>query len=968
MQQTITFLEDDATSRVIGVDDILFAAPAMTILPAPPVAPESDDDDVPIAANLETKLKKTKTKRKKVKQQRWDYELVAEPTGVASNYWDAAAPVERATKRVAKQKIKEIQDGELIAPLLPDGNSGSVVPEVVDVARKDNTKRTGKQRRSELIAVLPDGELTAALLPDGQSVIVVPEVVNVARKDKTKRTAKKRRSDLQAFMENQRLLDEASNILIDEALASPTGSGKRKVCISFSKCINESRYYNCFLCFFEHKAKLKNVKKGRTKQELLKQKNSDDAMMETNTSCLAGKQLANMTAEQRVAVNEKLNTTLKKQINKTVKAAVIAVRFNEVAEAKFVETLRNARCSAWSMVHKARPTLWEEYGVLARVKVGDWVHVLECYKVGECSEGGIGCVTFIHNEVEELQGGIECAEGGMAVNVKYVLTNTTENAITMDRITVIPMPYKDTTSALGLRKRKVKDVQQPETVIPQKTAMEWLQWGKLSRRHETAGWLKNALVHFHLLDDNPFAVWKRVIADYKTVNAIIEGMKLALGNGFVDPRDYKGKQGEGGQFVSDKSKSQALIPKNEYTIPYLLHAYDVKRTSFQRRVKADKMGKYDNIQPISLAAKGHTCIDDINIMRNKFTPRFFFARAHAMAAAPPPIEIPHWGKYTTRAQHWATEYDSLVAQGKDVSHWDRMAREHAARQPFIANELVAILQACDTTSFRDLSTRINGWCSAATIEAWFKQHPTYSMYVKNIKPGLTADNKVKQVAFSNRVHRRWDLPSTTKRILWIHSDEKWFWALVGRKNAKACPEIGVEKSSYSAHHKSHIGKVMAHCTVGFLFDGEVENGGQGFLIALHRCQAPRIPLRNVYFSSRNPLTGKIVYKGNAIKHHVGVPYNIDCNVTGSNRGTPYKPCFPVKYVWEHSLLPAIEEMVSVGGPCAGAQVVFQEDNAGPHTEGDYTSWMLCEFEKRGWKLELQAPQGLTYIFSPFNLY
>ena len=797
---------------------------------------------------------------------------------------------------------------------------------------------------------------------------VVPEVVDVARKEKTKRTGKQRRSDLQAFMANQRSIDLAADAMLPLSTGSGTTTdtcvGKPKVfpCCSLSPIASPP--CNSFLCYCDIKEKLKQVKKGRTKQEVIKQKNSDDAMTETNTSCLAGKQLANMSTEQRVAVNAKLNATLKKQINKTVKAAVIAVRFREVAEEKFVETLRNARCSAWAMIHKSRPTLWEEYGVLARVKVGDWVNVLECYKVGECSEGGIGCVMVIHNEVDEESGNSIT----VAVNVKYVLTNTTENAITMDRITVIPMPYKDTTSASGLRKRKVKEVQLPEAVIPQKTAMEWLQWGKESRRHETAGWLKSALIHYNLLEDNPFAMWKRVIADYKTVNAIIEGMKLALGNGFVDPRDHKGKQGEGGVFVSTKSKSQAHIPKNEYTIPYLLHAYDVKRTSFQRRVKADKMGKYDNRPPISIAAKGHTCIDDIEIMRNKFTARFFFARTHAMAAAPPPIEIPHWGKYTTRVQHWATEYDSLVAKGQDVSHWDRMVREHAARQPFIANELVAILQACDTTSFRDLSIRINGWCSAATIEAWFKQHPTYSMYVKNIKPGLTADNRLKQVAFANRVHRRWDLPSTTKRILWIHSDEKWFWALVGRKNAKACPEIGVEKSSYSAHHKSHIGKVMAHCTVGYLFDGEVENGGQGFLIALHRCQAPRIPLRNVYFLSRNPITGKIVYKGNAIKHHVGVPYNIDCNVTGSNRGTPDKPCFPVKSVWEHSLLPAIEEMVAEGGPCAGAQVVFQEDNAGPHTEGDYTSWMLCEFEKRGWKLELQAPQGLTYIFSPFNLY
>ncbi len=129
MAQTITFLEDDATSRVIGVDEILFAAPAMTVLAGDPIAAESDDDDVPIAAILESKGK-TNTKRKKVKQQRWDYVQVAEPTGVGSNYWDAAAPVERATKRVAKQKIREIQDGELNAALLPDGNIVSVVPDV----------------------------------------------------------------------------------------------------------------------------------------------------------------------------------------------------------------------------------------------------------------------------------------------------------------------------------------------------------------------------------------------------------------------------------------------------------------------------------------------------------------------------------------------------------------------------------------------------------------------------------------------------------------------------------------------------------------------------------------------------------------------------------------------------------------------------------------------------------------------
>jgi hypothetical protein len=79
---------------------------------------------------------------------------VAEPTGIASKYWDTEAPVERATNRVAKQRISEIKDGELDAAILTDGNVVSLVPDVGDVARKEKTKRTATQRRSDLQAFM----------------------------------------------------------------------------------------------------------------------------------------------------------------------------------------------------------------------------------------------------------------------------------------------------------------------------------------------------------------------------------------------------------------------------------------------------------------------------------------------------------------------------------------------------------------------------------------------------------------------------------------------------------------------------------------------------------------------------------------------------------------------------------------------------------------------------------------------
>jgi hypothetical protein len=173
---------------------------------------------------------------------------------------------------------------------------------------------------------------------------------------------------------------------------------------------------------------------------------------------------------------------------------------------------------------------------------------------------------------------------------------------------------------------------------------------------------------------------------------------------------------------------------------------------------------------------------------------------------------------------------------------------------------------------------------------------------------------MKQVAFSKRVMDRWGLPPNSK-ILWIHLDEKWFHGIVPRTNAKACPELGIPKTSHSAHHKKHIAKVMSHCCVRYLFEGDVEAGGDGFLISCDRCASFKMPLRNSYMSSRDPSTGKLQFKGNAIKHSKGVPYLVDCAVTGSDVGTASKPCFPLRKLWEYTLISAIAQLVDSGGPC-----------------------------------------------------
>ena len=88
------------------------------------------------------------------------------------------------------------------------------------------------------------------------------------------------------------------------------------------------------------------------------------------------------------------------------------------------------------------------------------------------------------------------------------------------------------------------------------------------------------------------------------------------------------------------------------------------------------------------------------------------------------------------------------------------------------------------------------------------------------------------------------------------------------------------------------------------------------------------PLRDIYHPSRDPETGKLSFKGNPVKHHKGEPFLVDCNVTGSDVGTPADPKFALKYLWEYTPIPTIEALVAPGGPCEGATVIFQEDNAG----------------------------------------
>jgi hypothetical protein len=217
-------------------------------------------------------------------------------------------------------------------------------------------------------------------------------------------------------------------------------------------------------------------------------------------------------------------------------------------------------------------------------------------------------------------------------------------------------------------------------------------------------------------------------------------------------------------------------------------------------------------------------------------------------------------------------------------------------------------------SFASLAKATGEWCNKNTIMNWLESQPDFCMYTKRIRPGLTDVNREKQIEFSKHVHRRWGLPDNQK-VLWTMSDEKWWFGLVSRTFAKMCPALGIDKEVFAVHHKKHIRKLMAHATVGYCFTGGPENGGEGILIQLQRCQAYKVAQKGYRGKG-----GRLVKKGELLL--------TDCNVTGTDTGTPDNPKFALKLFWEFCLLPSLDALVAEGGQCEGAIVVHQEDNAG----------------------------------------
>jgi hypothetical protein len=295
-----------------------------------------------------------------------------------------------------------------------------------------------------------------------------------------------------------------------------------------------------------------------------------ESLQSTTAQCVAGKHLANMSDASRASVATKLNKTVKTARNKAVKDAVLGEQYTAKVLEFTVAHLKLRQSTVASMVHAWRKTKFEEEGINAVVKAGDWVQIASDYTPGICSDGGVACVTAVHCGEEQCPL-IPERKIVLEVDVHYLIYGRRERGVLVSRLTVIPMPY--TSAQMPLRKRvrhKHVDIVHIDSP-PQRQPLEWLQYGLESRRHEKRGWLKQLLIYYELLKDTKEDLWKCVFSDDRCQQAcIIAGMKAAceaMGDPFVDLCAHVAKPSSknGGRFVSDRSESQKGIPKSYLT-------------------------------------------------------------------------------------------------------------------------------------------------------------------------------------------------------------------------------------------------------------------------------------------------------------------------------------------------------------------------------------------------------------------
>jgi len=316
--------------------------------------------------------------------------------------------------------------------------------------------------------------------------------------------------------------------------------------------------------------------------------------------------------------------------------------------------------------------------------------------------------------------------------------------------------------------------------------------------------------------------------------------------------------------------------------------------------------------------------------------------------------------------------EELDSAWRNASPQTKAVANHEAqkllqRGPHLVNEVYDVLSKTNgCITWRQLTTQVSGGdgqvrpFSEKTLREFVMGLPDSSYTSTRIFPLLDKQSTERRYNWAKAFWIFWNTATSLRQevqFVLVHMDEKWFYAIVTRRNNKYIPFMGIEPVNHSCHHKSHIYKVMGICSTGFApIDNDMTKGGRTEKVSLVRV-GKMLPAAKDTF--------KRVYRPDGSFHYPKIPENMlrqkgelyfkPLEVTGCNEGTAADPKFSLKKFFEETEIPKLEAVAARLEAATSKRIVirYQMDGAGPHKDGRLTDYLASKFEARGWILKFQ---------------
>ena len=247
-----------------------------------------------------------------------------------------------------------------------------------------------------------------------------------------------------------------------------------------------------------------------------------------------------------------------------------------------------------------------------------------------------------------------------------------------------------------------------------------------------------------------------------------------------------------GKFKRRKAKH------NYKTLSYLLFSWGASFTTITRLKRkickmAENNGYGDNIKESVIAydefhSKSKNIIDCYETAKQHFTPESMYIK-NKILKEQRQIEM----KDTTIQDVRRTaRLEFAMMSANDKSVWAVVARSNLQRQENISQSIRTLVANNPSITYGAIAKSLGNWCSSSTIHRWITSREGYKLYTERVVPLLSQQQQEKHLLFAKHFCNNWG--NGSGKYILIHYDEKWFWGLLLRKNAKTFKGVDREVS------------------------------------------------------------------------------------------------------------------------------------------------------------------------------